>query len=228
MFCTNCGTQATNDHSFCANCGSKLERSEANSEKFVSNKNEQSEIDSQGGVKDWRMLTSAGEIFTHSEVVERIKRISGLSATGMPESKILEQIRIFDSKGASKIAMGALTEVVLPFYSNLGINKESEVTTDFAISYQEVLVAVLCSLASRSQPLRDLRDASDGFVVDAQLPASIWSWKGDFFITLEKIKGGTRVCATINVPGQMFDWGKSNRTITDLFADVNRYSQFEL
>jgi len=114
------------------------------------------------------------------------------------------------------------------FYSNLGIKKESEVSSDFPFSYQEALVAVLCSLASRSQPLRDLRDASNGFVVDAQLPASVWAWKGDFIITLENVNGGTRVCATINIPGQMFDWGKSNRTISNMFEDVNRYSQFEL
>jgi len=91
------------------------------------------------------MLTSSKEIFTHSQVVERIKRISGLSATGMPESEILAQIKLFDSKEASTFAMGALTDVVLPFYSNLGIKKESEVISNFAISYQEALVAVLCS-----------------------------------------------------------------------------------
>jgi len=227
VFCTNCGTQAASDHSFCSACGSKLE---SNSPVSTDNKhnNEQRVVDRHAGVKDWRMLTSSKEIFTHSQVVERIKRISGLSATGMPESEILAQIKLFDSKEASTFAMGALTDVVLPFYSNLGIKKESEVISNFAISYQEALVAVLCSLASRSQPLRDLRDASDGFVVDAQLPTSIWAMKGDFIISLENVNGGTKVCANINIPGQMFDWGKSKRTISDLFADVNRYSQFEL
>lgn len=229
MFCTNCGTQAANDHSFCSTCGSKLARSgNSPTTDSSSTTREQLQVNRHDKVDDWRMLTSAKDIFTHPQVVERIKRISGLSSTGMPASVILEQIRIFDSKGASKVAMGALTEVVLPFYSNLGIKKESEVSSDFPFSYQEALVAVLCSLASRSQPLRDLRDASNGFVVDAQLPASVWAWKGDFIITLENVNGGTRVCATINIPGQMFDWGKSNRTISNMFEDVNRYSQFEL
>jgi len=85
VFCTNCGTQAARDHSFCSSCGSKLESVDSVAINPVSEKNKTLEIDSHNKASDWRVLTSAREIFTHSQVAERIKRISGLSSTGMPE-----------------------------------------------------------------------------------------------------------------------------------------------
>ena len=42
-------------------------------------------------------------------------------------------------------------------------------------------------------------------------------------ITLERRPEGTMMKATITVPGQSFDWGRSKRVLQDLIEDVKRY-----
>jgi len=55
------------------------------------------------------------------------------------------------------------------------------------------------------------------------MASSILSWEGNMIVTLERQSEGTLLKATITVPGQAFDWGRSKRVLQDLIDDVKRY-----
>ena len=82
---------------------------------------------------------------------------------------------------------------------------------------------MLCSLASRSQPLEDITEATNGCVIRSKMLSSIWSWEGDLIITLEAKEEGTLMSAAITVPGQLSDMGQSKRVLKALVEDVMKY-----
>ena len=99
----------------------------------------------------------------------------------------------------------------------------SELSQGFRNTFGETLAAVLCSLASRSQPVEELTEAKNGCVIASKMASSIWSWEGNMLVTLETRPEGTLLKGAITVPGQLSDMGKSKRVLQDLMDDVAKY-----
>jgi len=79
---------------------------------------------------------------------------------------------------------------------------------------------VLCSLAQNSQRIRNIEQTDDACAIQASIPSDMWALKGDLVINVYKAGPNTNIDAALTIPGQAFDWGKANRVLDRLFADV--------
>lgn len=206
MHCANCGRKFAETDKFCPECGTAR----------------YSEADA---AIDWRASQNAREIMAHPEVRARIEKVTGANPQGMTAEAFYEYARpVMMLTGAGSLPpMKLLRDVALPLYAKFGVKTQSEISQGFKNTFGETLAAVLCSLASRSQPVEDLADATDGCVLTSKMASSIFSWEGKMIITLESRPEGTMLKASITVPGQTSDWGKTKRALQALVDDVFKY-----
>ncbi|MEZ5954413.1 MAG: hypothetical protein R3C13_08940 [Hyphomonas sp.] len=173
---------------------------------------------------DWRASMRVREISNHPDVRARIVRVTGAVPSGMTADQFLDAAKpLLAAAGAGNIPLKALKDVAVPFYAKMGLKTNTELSQGFKNTFGETLAAVLCSFASRGQPLVDMAEATNGCVVNAKMPSSMWSWEGNMIVTLEQRDEGTMLRANLTVPGQAFDWGKSKRVLQDLIDDVMKY-----
>jgi hypothetical protein len=79
----------------------------------------------------------------------------------------------------------------------------------------------LCSLAARAQRVRSVEQAEDGCTLIAAIPSDRRSFGGELRISLRRGgDGGTEIHAEAEIPGQLYDWGTSKKTLAALFADL--------
>jgi hypothetical protein len=110
--------------------------------------------------------------------------------------------------------------IAQPIYASLGVATGKEQTQVIDSPVGRVLVRVLCSLARRGQTLRGVRQATDGCFFEAVLPSDIRSFEGDVLVTVRRREWKTEVTAATRIKGQLFDWGKSRRSLEEFFADL--------
>jgi hypothetical protein len=110
--------------------------------------------------------------------------------------------------------------IAQPIYASLGVATGKEQTQVIDAPVGRVLVRVLCSLARRGQTLRGVKQATDGCFFEAVLPSDIRSFEGDVLVTVRRREWKTEVTAATKIKGQLFDWGKSRRSLEEFFADL--------
>lgn len=81
------------------------------------------------------------------------------------------------------------------------------------------MVEVLCALVRSGLPLVKVHRGDAGCVFEAKLPSDLWALEGRMVVTVERSGTQTKVEAATNIPGQLFDWGKSTRYLEKLFAE---------
>ena len=220
MFCTQCGRPFGDHDKFCGGCGAPrpgTDQAAAASPASLP----QEDVDP---ALDWRSSVRVREIANHPEVRARIRQVAGAVPTGMSADQFLDIARpLLAVAGAGNVPLKTIKDVAVPFYARMGLKTNQELSQGFRSTFGETLAAALCSLASRSQPLVDIAEAANGCVINAKMPSSIWSWEGNIVTTLEQHPDGTLLRATVTVPGQAFDWGKSKRVLQDLIDDVAKY-----
>jgi hypothetical protein len=84
----------------------------------------------------------------------------------------------------------------------------------------KALVAAVCSLARHGQALNKVEQGQDGCLLKAGIPSDMWSFAGDFLITVQRQEQGASAEAATVIKGQLYDWGKSKRILTELFNDI--------
>jgi hypothetical protein len=57
------------------------------------------------------------------------------------------------------------------------------------------------------------------------MPSDMWSLKGDLVVAVRAEGNLTLVEAGLTIPGQVYDWGKSQRALNQLFSDLTQLSQ---
>ena len=67
-----------------------------------------------------------------------------------------------------------------------------------------------------------MTQAADGCLLEAALPSDLFSLEGDLLVSVRRVRELAEVDATTRIGGQMFDWGKSNRCLDQLFDDLAR------
>jgi hypothetical protein len=84
-----------------------------------------------------------------------------------------------------------------------------------------VIASVLCSLAYHGQTVDSVEQREDGCTLTAEIPSDFKTFGGVLEVNVRRGSGGsTTMHATAQIPGQLFDWGKSKQTLAALFADV--------
>ena len=219
MFCTQCGRKFENSDKFCGGCGAPRP---GEAQTAASGPVQADPADS---AIDWRASVDAREIMAHPEVRTRVAKATGANPQGMTAEQFYDLAKpIMAITGAGPLPpMKLLKDVALPLYAKFGVKTQSELSQGYKNTFGETLAAVLCSLASRSQPVEELTDAANGCIITSKMASSIWSWEGKMIITLESRPEGTMLKGAITVPGQVSDMGKSKRVLKDLIDDVFRY-----
>ncbi len=204
MFCSECGHPAQGK--FCSHCGTPLGAAPAIAGRIPAQV-----------VADWDNELRYEVILNYPGVREAIERSAKLA----PKRMSAEQFFALAEKVVSVgVPMEGLAATAQAFYSRLGVRTGKERTHRIAAPVSRVLVRVLCSLARNGFPLREVSQADDGCVLEAQLPSDMWALEGHLLIGIHRRDTMTEVHASTHIAGQWFDWGKSIRCLNRLFDDL--------
>ena len=210
MFCSQCGVKASGR--FCHSCGSPLVRAESDSVLTTAEK-----ADAEDSTENWE----EDPLYENIVRVESVRSVIAQHAASAPKGISGEAIlAIYDKVIQSPIPLERLAAVVQPLYASWGIHTGKDRTHLMTIPIGRAIARTLCSLAKHGQTLQNVVQHKDGCVVHADLPSSICALKGILKISLQRRESGTQIAASTDIPGQLFDWGKSNRCLEQLFHDL--------
>jgi hypothetical protein len=120
------------------------------------------------------------------------------------------------------VPLEGLVAVAQPLYARLGIKTGKERADQVPAPVGQVIVRALCSLARHGQTLRGVTQAADGCLLEATLPSDLFSLEGTLLVSVRRSGSQTAVSGATQIGGQLFDWGKSNRCLDQLFMDLAR------
>jgi hypothetical protein len=202
MYCSHCGEPAGGN--FCSSCGAALAGGQLD--------------DGDGPL--FSIDEVRYDVLLQSPLVRQtIAEFAAEAKRPMSGERFLELCDMVLSP-APGVSFATLAAIAHPVYSKLGLNTGKSRAVLVPIPAGPVLVGVLCSLALRGQPIRAVTQAEDGCLLEASIASDIWSFEADLFVAVERIDGGTRLAAATEIKGQLFDWGKSNRVLDNLFSDL--------
>ncbi len=202
MYCSNCGEKASGN--FCSRCGARLAQAETAPAVAAA-------------PADWQHEARYDVLMQVPEVRERLARAAAGARKVVSGEKYLE---LYDKVMGTKVPLKTVAEVLVPLYSNWGVATGKTRSDLVPAPVGRVLVATLCALARGGRTVKQVRQCDDGCVVEATLPSDLFSLEGELVVSVRRDAGGTRVEAATKIPGQFFDWGKSNRCLGRLFDDL--------
>jgi hypothetical protein len=206
MFCSQCGARANGK--FCHQCGSPLPLPGGIPSADIA-ANEPG---------DWEQDGRYENIVRVEAVRTVIARHAASAPKGISGEAILA---LYDKIVSSPVPLESLAAIVQPLYESWGIRCGKERTERIAAPIGRVIARLLCSFARQGHTFHSAQQLDLGNVLTAELPSSVCSLKGKLTVSLQRSEAGTLVAATTVIPGQMYDWGKSNRCLEHLFADLN-------
>jgi hypothetical protein len=202
MYCTECGKPGSSK--FCGHCGTAL----GTGTELVA------------VPTDWSNEHRYEVLIHVPEVRERIARHASRAKASMTAEEFLQVGDKLLSPLMGGIPVGKLAAVAQPLYAKLGIRTGKRREQTLPQSIGQVLAAVLCALASAGLKIREVQQADDGCHLVAILPSDVFSFAGDVLIDLAKAGTATRLVLATNVPGQLYDWGKSHRYLNELLRET--------
>jgi hypothetical protein len=213
MYCSHCGAEGA--HNFCSQCGRPLT----------------GDIVSAEVIEDWREEVRYAVLLHFGEVRDQIAAAAAQARQGMTGEQFLELAdKAFVPLGG--ISLVTVSSLVVPLYARLGIQTGKQRVAETTAPIGQVIVTAVCSLAKFGRELKRVQQAHDGCVLQATLPSDWRSFAGELVITIEHAPRDnhvvTRIQAHAKIPGQWYDWGKSNQCLNQLFADVQGLAGGEL
>jgi hypothetical protein len=209
MFCSECGVKAAGK--FCSACGARLFAGEGGPAPSI-------ELPI-----DWSDVIDYETLLQIPSVRDRIARAAAQSKKSMTGEEYLDLY----GKALGKLSglpislpMASIARFAQSTYAKLGVKTGKERSRHFAIPPGTMLVSVLCSLARDGRTLRSAQQLADGCLLVASLPSSLLALEGDLIVGVTRAPGGSQVEARTDIPGQMFDWGKSTRCLDALLTEL--------
>lgn len=228
MFCTQCGKPAQPDHVFCAGCGTALVRETAAPMGLMAAAGPAAPSAPVAPLEDWRETISYKTVLGHPEVKALVAEAAKANKAGMSADEFMKLAQpILNAAGSGGVPMKLITEIATPIYAKMGVKIGKDARNGYATPFGRVLAAILCSLASRNQTLVAIQEGTDGCVVQAEVPSSITTSKGNLTLTLERKPEGTVVASAVVFPGQSSDWGRSKRTLEELHQDILNFRSLQ-
>lgn len=202
MFCSECGVEASGK--FCFNCGSPLQVATAKLPPLPVG-------------FDWENDARYENIVR----VDKVRAVVAGHAAGASKGLSGEALlAICDKIVSSPVSFEGIASVVQPLYAKWGVRTGKDRTATIDAPIGRAIARALCSLAKQGQAIEGVEQGEDGCLLTAELPSSVTSFQGELKISLRRADGGTHVAAATNIPGQVYDWGKSQRCLAQLFTDL--------
>lgn len=201
MFCSECGQPATGK--FCSHCGSPLAAPPA----------------AAAVASDWEHEIRYEMILRYPGVREAIERSARLAPKRISGEQFLA---LADKLVPVGVSMETLAGIAQSFWTRLGVKTGKHRAQLIAAPPSRVLVRALCSLASHGQTLTSVEQAADGCLLAATLPSNLFSLAGQLQVGIRRKGKQTTVDITAQIDGQFYDWGKANRSLDRLLADLTR------
>jgi len=206
MFCSECGKPAQGK--FCAHCGHALVAAASDGQ-----------LASTELVPDWE----------HEIRYETILQYPGVRATIERHARAAKKkfrgedfLAIADAVIPLGVPFEKLAGPTQALFTRWGIKTAKQRVQQVAAPAGRVLVRALCSLAHNGQTLRNVTQAPDGCLLEAALPSDVRALEGDLLVNVRQCGVQSSVEAKIQIGGQLFDWGKSERCFDQLFGDLAR------
>ena len=206
MYCSDCGVKATGK--FCHNCGSLLHVADA-------------ALD----VQREEIAPSKCKLGRRSPIrnivtVDAVRKVISRHAENAPKIVSGEAIlAVYDKVVSSPIPLEKLAAIVQPLYDSWGIRTGKN--------------ALNCSMPRSAAPslghsvhwrgwaeTDERRTARSRMYPECRVAVFSCALKGTVSISLQSRELWTHVIATTTIPGQLYDWGKSNRCLEHLFNDI--------
>lgn len=203
MFCSDCGEKASGK--FCSSCGKPLVQS--------------AQADTTSA-SDWSVLTDYESLIRVPEVRDRIARHAARSKKRLSGEEFLECCDKVLAPLTGGVPLTVIANIAQPLGEKLGLKTGRTRCERLAERPGTVIVATLCSLAENGQKLGEVDQAIYGCTMRAAIPSDLWSLRGDLIVTVRAEGNTTVIEAGLTIPGQLYDWGKSQRALDQLFADV--------
>lgn len=226
MFCSECGTKASGK--FCHNCGTRLVAGQTGGQLSVvadSAMLDSSDDDSVPLAElvliDWTLETNYRALLAHDEVRQRIATAGSRYRAQISGEEVLA---LFDSIAPSGVPLDKLCKLLVPLYDKMGIRTGKQARTAFMLPPGRVLSGVLCALASAGHTIKQVEQATDGCMLTATIPSNMWSFEGELVVSVHAAERQTIVEAATKIPGQLYDWGKSQKVLDELFQQSQAFA----
>jgi hypothetical protein len=214
MFCSECGKPAQGK--FCWSCGAPLAPSAPENE--LQKATDLIDV-------DWAQFTSYEALLRVPEVRDRIAGHAAMCKTKFSGEQFLECCDKVLTPLTGGVPLRLIASIAQPLSEKLGLKTGKTRVERLAEPPGKVLVAILCSLARNGQKLGQIVQAADGCTLHAAMPSDVWSLKGELVIVVRAEGSTTLVEAGLTIPGQVYDWGKSQRALRQLFGDLTDFTK---
>ncbi len=202
MYCHQCGEAANGN--FCASCGTSLRDSQSAAESAAP-----------FSLDEVRYAV----IIQSPDVRQAIADFSSDAKCPLSGERFLE-ICDLALAPASGLSLKTLASIAHPLSTKLGLRTGKQRTVEFPAPAAPVLISVLCSLARRAQPIREVTQRDDGCLIVAAIPSDFRSLEADLSVEVKRADDSTRIKAATNIQGQITDWGKSKQVLNTFFSDI--------
>ena len=216
MFCSDCGKEASGK--FCWSCGHALKQL-ANGPLSVE------PTETVTVPVDWSNLIDCQTLLAIAEVRDHIAKHAAQSKKKISGEEFLKVCDKFAGVLTGGVPLTFIAKISQPISERLGLKTGKVRREQITQPPGNVIVGLLCSLAQNGQNLRDIQQLTNGCTIHAALPSDVWSFEGDLVLTVLVENTATIVEASTTIHGALYDWGKSNRALDRLFADVNQLAR---
>jgi len=231
MFCENCGQKAKGK--FCRHCGHRLDPIEAPTDAAapaLAVVAPAAVVPAEEDIPEvlpvevlpfvapaWWQEIEYAQLIKVPGVKDMLAQQASSARKSMSGEQFLE---IYDKVFSPGVSLKKVAEITCPIYDNLGIRTGKSQAGYLPQPPGKVIVAVLCGLARHGRAIKEVHQCSDGCILHAKLPSDLFSLEGELVISIRRQGPGMQVEAATRIPGQLFDWGKSQRCLNGLFAEL--------
>jgi hypothetical protein len=209
VFCSECGKQSSGK--FCWNCGAPLHAAEdAQASPVVAT------AATSPAPSHWRDEINYDALIRNPQVRDLLARQKPTAYHMTGE----EFVEVFGKLLPVQVPLAPLMNFSKDLGGRLGIHTGKSRAESYSRPAGQVIVAALCTLARDGYKIQEARQATDGCVLICEIPSDFFSLAATLMLMFRREPSAMSVQAEVDIQGQMFDWGKSNRCLTQLFDGI--------
>lgn len=204
-FCTACSAPLPAGAKFCGQCGAPVQPAQP---------------------ADWAGSITFADVAHQPAVTRMVEQVAGSQKSALSGEAFMKGVfKVANMTGSTgPVPLELVANVGQSFWAKAGIKASKTTAFNLPAAPGRAIAATLCAYAARGYPLSGADQAQDGCILRAKLPASLSTLGGEVSCAIRPAGKESAVEAAVNVPGQAFDWGRGQRTLDQLRADLPVYA----